>query len=273
LSLSGGPVAADATELRCASCDTAFPIRLGHPILIPSGALTGPEWNVWQSHLEKFQARRDARLRKPEHPINRLARKSLPQPGFAEFIGVEEGVVLDLGCGPGNFRTSFDADRVRYVGLDPLALPEVGDFEFVQGVAEYLPFKAATFTDIVVLAALDHFRHLDRFFGEADRVLRPRGRIHIMQSVHQVRGPVSAVKVMVHRIKDSWEDRVTASSGREVPKHIAEFTRDSLVAKLSEGGFESVASKKYSATWYSPVKLFMSFQRNARRQHALRATA
>jgi ubiquinone/menaquinone biosynthesis C-methylase UbiE len=264
---------AEASELRCTSCDTAFPIRFGHPILIPAGALTGPEWELWQSHLEKFQARRDARVRKPEHPINRLARKSRPHSGFAEFIGIEDGVVLDLGCGPGNFRTVFDADRVHYVGLDPLALPEVGDFDFVQGVAEYLPFKAGTFTDIVVLAALDHFRHLDRFFEEADRVLGPAGHLHILQSVHEVHGPVSAVKVMAHRVKDSWEDGVTASSGRDVPKHIAEFTRDSLVAKLNEGGFESVASETYSATWYSPVKLFMSFQRRDGGRNALRATA
>ena len=260
---------ADDPVLRCRSCEAVFPVHFGFPILIPSNALTGPEWELWRRHLEKFQARREARIERPWQPINRLAGQSRPQPAFAEFTEIDDGVVLDLGCGPGKFRSHFDPSRVEYVGLDPLVLPEVGDFQFVQGVAEYLPFRSETFTDIVILSALDHFRDLSRFIDEAERVLRPGGRLHILQSVHEVRGPVSAVRVMAHVIKDSWEDRYTASCGREVPKHITEFTRDSLVDRLSDG-FVPLATESYSATWYSPVKLFMSFglKTDARLAHA-----
>lgn len=245
-------------ELRCDVCDSAYPIHFGFPILIPEDSLTGAEWAEWREHLEKFQARRQARIEKPDEAINLLAEKSQPQPHFATFTGIERGRVLDIGCGPGKFRHHFNADRVKYVGLDPMTLPEVSDFPFVQGVAEYLPFQPGSFTDVVVLAALDHFRDLDRFVAEARRILTSDGRLHVLQSVHEVRGPVSAVKVLAHKVKDSFEDRLTSEFDRAVPKHLTEFTSRSLVERFG-ADFDLVATEQYSATWYSPVKLFLSF--------------
>ena len=249
---------APSGELRCDSCGATYPIHYGFPILIPQDSLTGAEWAEWREHLEKFQARRLARIEKPDEAINRLAEKSQPQPHFAKFTGIERGRVLDIGCGPGKFRLHFDPDRVKYVGLDPMTLPEVSDFPFVQGVAEYLPFRAGSFTDVVVLAALDHFRDLDRFVTETRRILTGDGRLHVMQSVHEVRGPVSAVKVLAHKVKDSFEDRVTHTHDRSVPKHLTEFTSRSLVERF-RADFDLVSTEEYSATWYSPVKLFLSF--------------
>jgi ubiquinone/menaquinone biosynthesis C-methylase UbiE len=119
-----------------------------------------------------------------------------------------------------------------------------------------MPFRNDTFTDIVVLAALDHFRNLPRFLDEARRVLCDGGRLHVMQSVHEVRGPVSAIKVAVHKVKDALEDGVS-SHGPAVPKHLGEFTNESLLARLGDA-FDVASSERYSATWYSPDKLFLS---------------
>jgi len=261
---------APTDELRCDGCETHFPIHSGFPILIPQDALTGAEWVEWQKHLDKFQARRMARVQSPDDTVNRLADRSQPQPSFARFTGIEEGAVLDIGCGPGKFRRHFDRKRVTYVGLDPIDLPEASTFPFVQGVAEYLPFQSDSFTDVVVLAALDHFRDLDRFLGEARRVLGPKGRLHILQSVHEVRGPVSAVKVLAHKLKDSLEDRRTTGHDRTVPKHLGEYTSRSLIDRFA-GEFELLSVERYSAAWYSPVKLFLSFAPRAAAMGAVRS--
>lgn len=245
--------------LICPACEASFPVQFGFPTLIPEDSLTGAEWQEWRDHLEKFRARRMARVENPNETIVKLAGKSRPQPSFAEFIRIDRGMVLDIGCGPGKFRHLLDPSRVEYIGLDPMPLPEVSDFPFVQGLAEYIPFKDKSFTDVVVLAALDHFRNLDRFLDEARRVLVPRGRLHVMQSVHEVRGPVSAVRVLAHKVKDDLEERRYGEHGRDVPKHLSEFTTRSLIDRLSRS-FDVASVGRYSGTWYSPTKLFLSFE-------------
>jgi SAM-dependent methyltransferase len=258
--------------LRCEDCGAAFSVQFGFPTLIPPNALTGPEWELWRRHLERFEERRRPRPDKVTRALHQFRAKHDAQPAFAEFIGIGTGTVLDLGCGPGKFRRLFDPQRVTYVGLDPLALPEVSDFHYVQGVAEYLPFKSGTFTDIVILAALDHFRDLGRFAREATRVLAPGGRLHLLQSIHELRGPSSAARVVAHRLKDSWDNRNTSTFGRDVPKHISEFTATSLVESL-RGTFEPITSSAYSRTWYSPLKLFISFARAEEVARRLKAFA
>ncbi len=243
--------------LACGSCGAHFPIADGYPVLMPRESLTGASWTEWEEHLLKFQARREARVQNPD-PINRLAERSSPQEAFARFTGIARGRVLDIGCGPGKFRHLFDTDHVEYVGLDPIPLPEASDFDFVQGVAEYLPFRSGSFTDVVVLAALDHFRDLDRFLDETRRVLRPDGRLHVLQSVHEVRGPISATRMIAHKLKDTVEDWRTEAFDRSVPKHLWEFTTRSLTDRIQDR-FRLVSTGRYSATWYSPVKLFLSF--------------
>jgi SAM-dependent methyltransferase len=252
-------------ELRCVTCDVTYPVASGgFPQLFPRGTVVGEDWNQWNDHLDKFQERRDARIKNPGWVINRFAARSQPQPSFGKFIDIDQGTVLDVGCGPGKFRFQLDPSKVRYVGLDPIALPGVEQFAFVQGLAEYLPFRDRTFTDIVVLAALDHFRDLDRFLGESRRVLGENGRLHIMQSIHEVHGPVSAVKVIVHKAKDALEDGLSVRHGREVPKHLSEFTSTSLLERIGRA-FDVVSTATYSATWYSPDKRFLTFVPKAER--------
>jgi SAM-dependent methyltransferase len=259
-------------EIRCEACGATYPIRFGVPVLMPNTELNRSEWELWTAHLEKFQARRETRVKNPRPIVSRLAAKSQPQPPFAEFIQIKEGAILDIGCGPGNFRFHFDPDRVAYFGLDPIVLPEVRDFPFVQGISEYIPFQADAFTDVVVLAALDHFRDPDLFFEEAARVLRPGGRLHILQSIHEVRGPVSAVKVLAHKVKDAIDDRDTAEHDRRVPKHLNEFSLDSLMERMS-ARFDIKATDRYSGTWFSPEWLFLSGSPNRSRNGAAPAGA
>jgi len=259
---SGGDTSAgfpaESGELRCERCEVTYPVRCGFPILLPEGALSGPDWDLWNEHLDKLQARREARIRNPDDAVTRLSRRSTQHPAFARFARIAGGRVLDVGCGPGKFRHNLDLTRVEYVGLDPLALSEVSDFPFVQGLAEHIPFRDSTFTDIVVLSALDHFRDPDGFFEEARRVLGPGGRLHVMQSVHQIRGPITAVKVIGHKVKDALEERSTVTHGADVPKHLAEYTTRSLLEQACRT-FDVESIDEHAAAWYSPTKLFLSF--------------
>ena len=244
-------------ELLCGSCDNSYPVRHGVPALLPHGSLATEEWKLWREHLDKFQARREDRIRNPDRKVSRWAKASRPQQPFAEFTGIMEGALLDVGCGPGKFRFNFDEESVSYVGMDPIALADVSEFPFIRGLAEYIPFQNDAFTDVVVLAALDHFRDRDGFFREARRVIRPGGKLHILQSVHEVRGPVSAIKVAGHKIKDALEDRTTRDRNPDAPKHLEEFTTGSLL-DLAKRYFEVTSVERYSSRWYSPVKMFLS---------------
>lgn len=244
-------------ELACDGCGKTYPVHGGLAALLPQIPLTSHDWQVWEKHLQKFQARREERIANPDAVTRLAGKKSKPLQPFARFTGITKGTVLDVGCGPGKFRFNFDPSKVTYVGLDPIALPEVSDFAFVRGLAEYLPFKAGTFTDIVVSAALDHFRDIGRFLDQAHRTLKPDGRLHLLQSVHEVTGPISAVKMLSHKVKDGIEDRWTRVRALDAPKHLSEFTSESLLDRIG-GHFELVSRESYTPSWYSPAKLFLS---------------
>lgn len=244
-------------ELICEETGERFPVHSGIPNLIPESKLSSSEWKMWQDHLEGFQERRMQRIREPHRQVNQWGKKSKPQSRFSEFANITDGKVLDLGCGPGKFRFHLDQKHVQYYGLDPVVLPEVEDFSFVRALSEYLPFKDNTFSHLVVIAALDHFKDLEAFFKEAMRVLKPQGKLHIVQSIHELRGPLSAVKMFSHWVKDSLEDRATKIKNPNAPKHITEFSSSSLATTLAKY-FVVEAMDKYSHKWYSPTKLFLS---------------
>jgi ubiquinone/menaquinone biosynthesis C-methylase UbiE len=216
--------------------------------------LEDEHWQQWRKHLDVFQARREFRRRDPTSVVHRLGRGSRTQQAFAEFAAIRGGKVLDLGCGPGRFRWHLDADRVEYYGLDPIPLPEAGAFRFVRALAEHIPFKTHVFSHVVVLSAMDHFLDLEAVFKEIHRVLRPDGRVHVLQSVHDVRRPV---KLISHLVKDFVEDFLTARKKAAAPHHMTEFSLASLCGTLGSH-FALERQERYSRAWYSPDKVFTS---------------
>lgn len=167
--------------------------------------------------------------------------------------------MLDVGCGPGNFRRQVEKHGVTYFGIDPLPLENTREFFFSQALAEFIPFQDETFDDVIVMSALDHFFDLDAFFDEVARVLRPGGKLHIVQSIHDVRGPISAVKMLTHWIKDYLESAATQSKNSAAPKHMNEFNKSTMHEALSRR-FQIVAEGVCSKRWYSPSKLFLTMR-------------
>ena len=238
----------------CKKCASLYSFSGGAADLLPRVAAESKDWREWREHLDGFLVRREQRLHEPDLLVNTVGAKGSLHPAFAEFVNISSGCVLDVGCGPGKLRTRFDESRVRYIGLDPLILPEVAGFRFVRALGEYIPFRRHTFSDVVALASLDHVRDVPAFFKEIRRVLEPDGRFHLIQSTHEARGPISALKFIGHWIKDKVEDRMYESSA---PHHMTEFTRATLLDTLSRD-FDVVQSEPHSRTWYSPTNLFVT---------------
>jgi SAM-dependent methyltransferase len=245
--------------LICDGCGASYEVKAGVPNLIPTGAFDDASWELWKRHLDGFQARRELPSRQRR---NLLQRATVESGGlfdaFRSFTGIDHGRVLDLGCGPGNFRTNL-GPGVEYHGLDPIALPVSSGFDYVRAVAEFIPFSPGTFDDVVSLSALDHFADPEATFREIRRVLRPGGRLHLVQSVHDVRGPRSMVKFATHWAKDVIETRATRASSDGAPKHVNEFTRATLRERLSRE-FHIVGEASYSKRWYSPENLFVTVE-------------
>ncbi|MGX5735306.1 methyltransferase domain-containing protein [Bosea thiooxidans] len=86
------------------------------------------------------------------------------------------GSVLDIGCGPQvlpSYLRGFPDAAVA--GLDPLSGAERRDFQFVRGLAEFLPWPDDSFDVTLFATSLDHVLSLDWALDEVCRVLRPGG--------------------------------------------------------------------------------------------------
>jgi demethylmenaquinone methyltransferase / 2-methoxy-6-polyprenyl-1,4-benzoquinol methylase len=97
--------------------------------------------------------------------------------------------VLDIATGTGvvaRATASITGDSSSVVGLDPsmgmlVAGREKARLTNVQGMSERLPFRAASFDRITIGFALRHFADLDAVFHECARVLRPNGKLLILE--------------------------------------------------------------------------------------------
>lgn len=91
-----------------------------------------------------------------------------------EEIGsyLQPGRTLELGGGSGNLKEFAPhvvcTDLVKLPWLDAVA------------DAQYLPFASASLSNIVLFDVLHHIENVSLFFDEAQRVLRPGGRIVVM---------------------------------------------------------------------------------------------
>jgi 2-polyprenyl-6-hydroxyphenyl methylase/3-demethylubiquinone-9 3-methyltransferase len=100
-------------------------------------------------------------------------------------LGPVEGLrLLDLGCGKGRFAARLAREGAEVVGLDrsPGMLAEAAGLARVLGTAARLPFPDAGFDGVLAVEVLQHLpaRGLDRAIAEACRVLRPGGRLALV---------------------------------------------------------------------------------------------
>jgi len=89
--------------------------------------------------------------------------------------------VLDIGCHQGELFESLGGRLGQSVGIDPLARPaETPAYRLLP--TEFsgpLPFPAASFDVITMLAVLEHIEQRQPLADECRRLLAPRGRVII----------------------------------------------------------------------------------------------
>lgn len=247
-----GELHGDAGDSYACSNGHTFTVSEGVVDLVPS-TTDDTTWKLWEDHLAAFQKRREDRVQQPESLTTRLSQRTRQQAAFADFVQLAGTNVLDIGCGPGRFREQLN--DARYIGVDPIPLlPDVLDFEFARAISETLPFADDTFSDVVVLHALDHVNDVATSLEEIRRVLAPDGRLHILQIVLDKR---YVLRWLAHEVKDFLEDRQDSGRHDETPHHMTEFDSKMLRSAL-EPSFTIVSEKLWSPTRLTPMRMMVT---------------
>jgi len=127
---------------------------------------------------------------------------------------------------------------------------QVGGLDWLQVNAEALPFADSSFNHVTITFGLRNVTWRDQALAEMHRVLKPGGRVHIME-FSKVGLPALA------RIYDTWSFQVLPRLGERIAgdadsyRYLAESIRrfpdqESLAGMLREAGFERVGWENLS---------------------------
>jgi demethylmenaquinone methyltransferase/2-methoxy-6-polyprenyl-1,4-benzoquinol methylase len=163
-----------------------------------------------------------------------------------------DSTVLDLACGTGDFLRLLGAGGFRAVGMDlswGMLTADRSGSPLAQADGAALPVATASVDGITCGYALRNFTELAAVFAELARILRPGGRISLLE----VSEPDAGLLRTGHRI---WFRRVVPVIGgllsdrtayRYLPRSTAYLpTTKELRAMLVEAGFSTVNRRALS---------------------------
>ena len=148
-----------------------------------------------------------------------------------EALGADLERVLDVACGPGVLLPTLAARARSVVGVDltprNLELARTagsGDrLQLVRALAERLPFAPGSFDAAVLRLALHHFPEPGAALGAVRRVLRPGGRLVVLDVLAPEDDEARALRDALERMRD--------------PSHTALLSRTSMRRELERAGF------------------------------------
>ncbi len=156
------------------------------------------------------------------------------------------GAVLEMGVGTGNNLpyysqaasvVAFDLDprNVRYAA----AKPESGGARLLAANAQFLPFGTAQFDQVVATLMLCSVPSQAATLTEVRRVLRPGGRLHLIE--HTLTG-MPAVDWLLNQVERPWQ---WATGG-------CHLNRDTAAA-LREAGWSLLKHRRYSGGFMNVI--------------------
>jgi SAM-dependent methyltransferase len=139
--------------------------------------------------------------------------------------------VLDVACGPGVLTAVLCERAGHVVGLDltaevlrlARARDGVTNAAFVQGRVAAAPFALHAFDAAVIRLALHHFERPDLVLAEVRRVLRPGGRLVVLDVLTCEDGEQATLHNAIECLRD--------------PSHVALVPQAALRAQVLDAGF------------------------------------
>jgi demethylmenaquinone methyltransferase/2-methoxy-6-polyprenyl-1,4-benzoquinol methylase len=177
------------------------------------------------------------------------------------LMSQKPGRVLDVATGTGDLAIEIAragarqvvgvdiAEEMLQVGRQKLDAPDLGGRVTLEsGDAENLPFGDNEFDAASVAFGVRNFENLSAGLREMSRVLRPGGRLLILEFSKPTVFPVKQVYGLYSRnVLPRIGEWLSGDSGayRYLPDSIAVFPDgEDFLAKLREAGFESVSQKR-----------------------------
>lgn len=156
------------------------------------------------------------------------------------------GRTLDVGCGTGRGLRLY-APGFRVIGLEPAwdslarARRRVPGVPLVQGSAEALPFRAGTFDTVVASMVFCSIADPAVGLAEVRRVLRPDGRLRMLEHVRSRRAWKAAFQ---DRIQPLW---TWASGGCRPNRETERAVEASGFVIEADGRSEMADMRRFSA--------------------------
>ena len=169
--------------------------------------------------------------------------------------------VLDVATGTGDVAFAI---RKRYktviIGLDlsvnmlekakeKAKKYKIDDISFIEGDAENLPFDDNTFDKLVISYGLRNLGNCERGLSEFYRVLKPNGKIGILEFLHPKSTIIAKIfKFYFNKILPRVASLFSNSKAyRYLPESVENFlSADELKLALNKVGFNDVSSKNMS---------------------------